>query len=578
MKWDKCAITVSLGIIVNRPGGSPSMFLYLPTKKEAATKYSTSSMSYNKDSSSVPTVKRTARLNQQGLSYTLKLLENGESKKVVLIESPEDAIDNDLEWRDEEGDVFPGAKYKVVTKGSSFIFQENKYLVKNQTPFEASASASSPPALATTAHAYELKFTIISNHLQADGLRKLLTQSAHRNSAFYPAIYTDTCKNAEEMHDKAFKSLQVPTGADLTGWEINSEGEAENAPQLLSVHLIFLGIEKASAFKGEVLELLRLRPSSRVFDAQLKSLSPTSEEGIHIRIQTAMVPILPHAVYEHHCLGHKPPTTPPNDLLDWCDLTTMTSATLSLDCVGTFSTNDPLWPFQVLKHKQSFRLHAEKAHIFPHKECIKYEKKKQGRSKIKLDTGYEWLDNPLNAEFNFLYLSKDMRVSFDGSGNGRAPTDAAQPAICIEPEARTIKDSKGVKRFGIKYDDTTKETRATIPLLIWCKSVEVATVLNGMLSPGTELHRDTSTNLPYFSNISIHCVHCMIHMEPKYSSMEIQDNMLLFIPRRFRSWTTGFQVPGLLTRQMASSRVLRSWRSASSGTQMKPGILHGRTL
>ena len=48
-------------------------------------------------------------------------------------------------------------------------------------------------------------------------------------------------------------------------------------------------------------------------------------------------------------------------------------------------------------------------------------------------TGYEWLDDPSNAEFNFLYLSKNMHTSFDGTDHGGAPSDAAQPAICIEP-------------------------------------------------------------------------------------------------------------------------------------------------
>ena len=107
-----------------------------------------------------------------------------------------------------------------------------------------------------------------------------------------------------------------------------------------------------------------------------------------------------------------------------------------------------------------------------------------------------------------------MHTSFDGTDHGGAPSDAAQPAICIEPEARTVKDSGGFKRFKIEMDDATKEYRATIPLRVWCKSDEIANIISRQLSEEVELNHDSTTGLPYFSNISIQCVHRNILMQP----------------------------------------------------------------
>ncbi|CAB9513621.1 hypothetical protein SEMRO_602_G173810.1 [Seminavis robusta] len=86
-----------------------------------------------------PSVKRTARLKQQGEKYTLFLLENGTPVETKIIESKEDKIGG-LGLIDEDGFPIPGAKYSMVTKGSSLELDDgncNKYEVENETPFDA---------------------------------------------------------------------------------------------------------------------------------------------------------------------------------------------------------------------------------------------------------------------------------------------------------------------------------------------------------------------------------------------------------------------------------------------------------
>eukprot|EP00978_Attheya_sp_CCMP212_P016355 scaffold42769_cov63-Attheya_sp.AAC.2 len=119
-----------------------------------------------------------------------------------------------------------------------------------------------------------------------------------------------------------------------------------------------------------------------------------------------------------------------------CDLTVTVTATLPPGLVANFNENDPLWPSHAIENQSAFLLHAEKAHIFPHNECAKV-KQKDGK-KIKVETNYEWLDDPADVDFKFLYLSPSMHLCFDGSGRGRRTTTATQSAICIKPLARTI--------------------------------------------------------------------------------------------------------------------------------------------
>ena len=105
-----------------------------------------------------------------------------------------------------------------------------------------------------------------------------------------------------------------------------------------------------------------------------------------------------------------------------------------------------------------------------------------------------------------------MHAYFDGTGRGRASNDAAQPAICIEPEPRTV-ETNCVKIFQIKWDAKTKEYRATIPLKVWCKSDEIAGFISRKITNIAKLDRDEATGLPYFSNVSIRCAHRKIPMQ-----------------------------------------------------------------
>ena len=374
-----------------------------------------------------------------------------------------------------------------------------------------------PPPSTASPPAYELKLTIIRNNRQADGLRKILTQFAQQRAGFYP-IPTGM-KTIGEMHDMAFMSAYVPGSVDLSNWPQEQELDGEVGPslRLLSVHLLFLDARDANAFKGEVLQLLKLRPSTRLMNADgLSLLSPLDvEEGIQVEL--AKRPSNPRGVLEDHYQSRTQPKTAPNDSIEWGNLTATETASLPPGCVGNFNKSDPLWPHHAIEieTEQSFGLYAEKAHIFPHKECVKAKKNRDGKL-VKITTGYEWLDDPSNAEFNFLYLSKNMHASYDGTAGGRAAKTSSQPAICIEPEARTVLDSEsGVRMFKVEADSITHESRATIPLRVWCKSKEVADVVQSQLPAGTILKFDDACGLNYFSNITIQCCHWMVPMDPE---------------------------------------------------------------
>ena len=90
------------------------------------------------DATSVSPIKRTARLKKHGDKYTLLLLINGESVETRITESPQDqTFDKGFEWRDDDGFfAIPGATFSMVTEGSTFVFQGNRYPVEDQTPFE----------------------------------------------------------------------------------------------------------------------------------------------------------------------------------------------------------------------------------------------------------------------------------------------------------------------------------------------------------------------------------------------------------------------------------------------------------
>ena len=115
-------------------------------------------------------------------------------------------------------------------------------------------------------------------------MRKLITQYApHQHSAFYRSEDEQSAEVAT-LHDEAFKGLHVPTDADLSGWEWATSKDSDNcSPRLLSVNLMFLTMEKASAFIGEVLRLMEQRPSARFFNANEKRLSESPEYGVKKR-------------------------------------------------------------------------------------------------------------------------------------------------------------------------------------------------------------------------------------------------------------------------------------------------------
>ena len=220
--------------------------------------------------------------------------------------------------------------------------------------------------------------------------------------------------------------------------------------------------------------------------------------------------MVPTAVYESHFRARRQSATAPNDSLEWCAVTSTATSTLPAGCLGNFDVNDRLWPYHAIESKDSFGLFADKAHIFPHKNCVKSAKTGDTQARVKVTTDYEWLDNPANAEFNFLYMSKDVHTMYDGTGHGRGTKNATGPLICVEPEPRTT----DVNRFKIDRDSHTNELRAKIPLRVWCLSDEVAKVLGRKLRAGAELFFDESARLPYFSNIFVECVHRNIPMDP----------------------------------------------------------------
>ena len=98
--------------------------------------------SSQQDSNAASSVERTARLTLRGKYYTLVLLENGEpidKFKPLVIENDNNKIDKRLEWEGDDGIAIPGAKYGMVTKNSTFVFEEKRYLVKEDTPFDSPA-------------------------------------------------------------------------------------------------------------------------------------------------------------------------------------------------------------------------------------------------------------------------------------------------------------------------------------------------------------------------------------------------------------------------------------------------------
>mmetsp|Transcript_96405 Transcript_96405/g.144286 ORF Transcript_96405/g.144286 Transcript_96405/m.144286 type:complete len:180 (+) Transcript_96405:1-540(+) len=103
-----------------------------------------------------------------------------------------------------------------------------------------------------------------------------------------------------------------------------------------------------------------------------------------------------------------------------------------------------------------------------------------------------------------------MHLCYDGTAHGRGAITATRPAICIEPLARTVEDSTGVKRF--KVDKIGGEYRAKIPLRVWCMSEDVANQVKSLLTEGAQTALDKSTGLHYFENIFIECVHRQIAM------------------------------------------------------------------
>lgn len=350
--------------------------------------------------------------------------------------------------------------------------------------------------------AFDVTFSILRDNRQADGLRKLVTIAASRNNAFYASDKGTT----QDLHNAAFKSETIPAEIDISSWVASND----RIPRLLSVHLHFLSMEKVATFEGEIIQLLQDRPSAAIVDKETKTLrkiDSVCKTKKTVRIQ------LPRAVHAVHYIprgstGSLAPAGEPFDSKDECDLTVTVTATLPAGCVGNFDENDPLWPSHAIEKRSGFLMHAEKAHIFPHNKCVKV-RQKHGK-KIKVTTNYEWLNDPAEADFNFLYLSAGMHLSFDGSGRGRGTTTSTQATICIEPLARTVEDETGVKRFKIEHKDGAYW--AKIPLRVWCRSESVAKQIKSYLTDGHETGFDDSTGLHYFENISVECLHRSISM------------------------------------------------------------------
>lgn len=296
----------------------------------------------------------------------------------------------------------------------------------------------------------------------------------------------------------------IPGDLDVSSWTQSNGGIA----RLLSVHLHFLSMEKVAAFEGEVIQLLQDRPSAALVDRQGNALHVSMARDTVCKTSKTMPIELPRPVHENHYIPRQSPTGEPFDSKDGCDLTVTVTATLPPGCVGNFDENDPLWPAHAIEKRSSFLLHAEKAHIFPHNKCVKVTQK-DGK-KTKVSTGYEWLDDPEEADFNFLYLSAGMHLSFDGSGRGRGSKTTTLAVICIEPLARTFDDETGAKRFKIEKKDEVYW--ATIPLRVWCRSETVAEQIKSFLAVGHEAGFDNLTGLHHFENISVECVHRQIAM------------------------------------------------------------------
>lgn len=301
----------------------------------------------------------------------------------------------------------------------------------------------------------------------------------------------------------------MPDDLDFSSWVQSNDG----SPRLLSVHLHFVSIRDVAAFEGEVIQLLQDRPSAALVDTQAKVVHASMAiETVCKTSKTAPIE-LPRPVHENHystrqSTNSASPPGEPFDSKDEWDLTVTVTATLPPGCVGNFDETDPLWPSHAIETRSSFLMHAEKAHIFPHNKCVKVTQKDGKKSRQ--TTNYEWLDDPTEADFNFLYLSANMHLSFDGSGRGRGTVTTTQATICIEPLARTVDDLMGVKRF--KIDKKDQVYWAEIPLRIWCRSETVAKQIKSSLVDGYETGFDQTTGLHYFENISVQCVHRQISM------------------------------------------------------------------
>ena len=86
-------------------------------------------------------VERRASLDPEGEGYTLVLWEDKTAKLGVAIDSKDDIVgkrdaEKGLQWHNSRGVGIEGTAYKLVTKGSSFVFEGERYPVEEDTPFE----------------------------------------------------------------------------------------------------------------------------------------------------------------------------------------------------------------------------------------------------------------------------------------------------------------------------------------------------------------------------------------------------------------------------------------------------------
>ena len=152
--------------------------------------------------------------------------------------------------------------------------------------------------------AYFVRFTVLRDNRQADGLRKLITIAASKNGAFYTS--PDNGETTQELHNAAFASESTPDDFDLSPWPPHEDAEA--CPRLLSVSLYFRSYEKIGTFEDQVVELLESRPSAMLVDKRAKTVLHDAGKVCNI---SEVAPIrMPRHVLSTHYVARQSPFRP----------------------------------------------------------------------------------------------------------------------------------------------------------------------------------------------------------------------------------------------------------------------------